>query len=164
MGLNRVLACMLALSAVAVVQACGSEPRDVRSSPSPARPTLTQPPDKQPVDPVAPPRKLIRVKPGDPFAPTVVWKRDELVVTAYGSSSCPPVATGAGILGPQLLRITFQEPPAQECTADYAPRLSRIAAPTQHLDLDRKVDAVFDLEGLQRLAIRVRLVDPAIQE
>lgn len=164
MGLNRVLAWVLALSTVAVVQACGSEPRDVRSSPSPARPTLTQPPDKQPVDTVAPPRKLIRVKPGDPFAPTVVWKRDRLVVTAYGSSSCPPVATGAGIIGPQLLRITFQGPPEQECTADYAPQLSRIAAPTQQVDLDRKVYAVYDLQGLQRLAIRVRLVEAAMPD
>jgi len=32
------------------------------------------------------------------------------------------------------------------------------------VDLGRKVFAVYDLEGLQRLAIRVRLVDPAMQD
>lgn len=166
MRFGRALSHVMALSAVTAVFGCGAQTRDDAAgvtpsdTSSPTSPGLTEPPKKPSDGTVTPPRKPIPVKPGDEFAPTVVWTQDELMVTAYGSSTCRPVATGAAVVEPQMLLISFQGPPEQACTDDYAPHLSRLPAPAGDVDLQRRVYAVFDLEGAQRRLIEVSLVHP----
>ena len=166
MRIGRLLCQGVAISAVTVVIGCGTQPRDDAApeapleTSSPTTPGLTEPPDRPSDGAVTPPGEPIPVRPGEEFAPTVEWKEDELLVTAFGSSTCRPVATGAAVVESQLLLISFQDPPEQACTDDYAPHLTRLPAPSGDVDLQRRVYAVFDLEGAQRRLVEVSLVNP----
>lgn len=168
MRIGRLLSHVMALSAVTVVLGCGTQPpddaapEDPSDASSPTPPRLTEPPNK-PSD-ETPPGKPIPVRPGDEFAPTVVWKHDELIVTAYGSGTCRPVATGAAVVEPQMLLISFQDPPEQACTDDYAPHQSRLPAPAGDVDLQRRVHAVLNLEGAPQWLIKVQLMRPTTQD
>jgi len=159
-----------ALLSVALLAGCGSQTNagdqgsgeDVAqsstrsSSPSPG---LTKAPDK-PVDRViVPPKKPRPVTPGD-FAPSVVWKKDMLIVTAFGSSTCRPVADEAAAADQDTVVVSFVERPAGiACTDDYGPTTSRIAAPLG-IDLSGDVFATFELEGAPRQLIPVELLNP----
>lgn len=173
---SRVASRVAALSSVALLLGCGSQTTTTKSqpsggdaaqasgSPSPASPGLTQAPDKPVSTVVVPPRKpLPTVRPGA-FAPSVVWKRDVLVVTAFGSGTCQPIAKAAAGVDRHTVVVSFVDRPADvACTDDYAPRRSRIAAPTGDIDVSSDVYATFDLEGAPRQLIPVRLVNPVVR-
>lgn len=165
MTIRRVMAWVMALAAVSMLSGCGEATRDGASGTSPSAasqrpPGLTEPPGKPSDGTQTPPTKPIPADPSDPFSPTVVWKGSTLIVTAFGSSSCPPVATGATVVKEQLLLISFRAPSEQACTDDYAASVSRIAAPEGDIDVQRKVSAVYDLEGAPRWLVDVRLSRP----
>lgn len=111
---------------------------------------------------MSPPPKARPFVPGE-FAPEVVWKGDQLIVTAFGSGTCKPVATEAVVSDTHTVLVRFDEPganPGQACTDDYAPNRSRIPAPTGDIDLASDVYAVFELAGASRQLIPVQLVSP----
>ncbi len=162
---RRVTASVTVLAAASVLSGCGDATRDSLdvAHPSTAEqgsPGLTEPPGKQVSGIFKLPRKLTPVDPGDPFSPTVVWKGSILIVTAFGSSSCPPLAAHATVIAEQLLLIDFTDPPEQACTDDYAASVSRIPAPEGEVEVQREISAVYDLEGAQRSLIAVRLIRP----
>ncbi len=97
--------------------------------------------------------------PAKPMRPKVVWKGATLVVTAFGSSSCPPVASQASATSAHRLRIILQQPPDdQPCTDDYGPHRSRVASPSSGIDLGSPVTARLVQDGDDPL-VRVRLRD-----
>ena len=158
------MASVIGFTAVSMLAGCGdvTDGASATSPPAAAQtsPGLTEPPDKPVGGTITPPRKPIPVESGDPFAPTVVWKGDTLIVKAFGSSSCPPVATGAAVVEPQVVLISFEDPPEQACTDDYGASVSRIAAPEGDIDVQRKVSAMYDLVGAERWLIGVRMQRP----
>ncbi len=132
------------------------------SSSSPTSPVLTAVPDKGTGTVIVPPRKGKPVAPGD-FAPEVVWKQDMLIVTAYGSSTCRPVAEEAVAMDEQTILLTFGDRPDNvACTDDYGPTRSRVPAPSGAVDLNGDVYATFDLEGTPQQLIPVQLIDPVL--
>jgi hypothetical protein len=148
---------------------CGTQTSggDAAGAPTPSdstTPSLTVVPDK-PVKTVLlppPPRKTLPVRPGQ-FSPEVVWRGDTLLVTAFGSSTCRPVATDAVTADQHTIVVVFADPssrPGQACTDDYAPHLSRIPAPTGAVDFTDDVYAMFELEGAPRQLIPVQLDHP----
>ena len=164
MTVGRVVASTIIVPTLSLLTGCGQATRDgageaAASAASPTSFGLTEAPGKPVGGTYTPPRRPIPVDPDDPFSPSVVWEGDTLIVTAFGSSSCPPVATGATVAGDQLLLISFADPPEQACTDDYAPSVSRIAAPEGDIDVQREVGAVYDLVGAERWLIDVRRVD-----
>ena len=165
MTITRVLASAIIVPAVSLLSGCGEATRDgeggaAAPAASQSSPGLTEAPGKPVGGTYTPPRKPIPVDPTDPFSPSVLWEGDALIVTAFGSSSCPPVATGATVADDQLLLISFADPPEQACTDDYAPSVSRIAAPEEDIDVQGEVSAVYDLVGAERWLIDVRLRSP----
>jgi len=163
-----------ALSGVALILGCGSQTSGgnqtsggdtapASSSPSPTTPGLTEAPEKPVSTVVLPPRKpLPTVTPGD-FAPSVVWKGDMLIVTAYGSSMCPPMADEAIAIDRHTIVVSFDKRSANiACTDDYGPSISRIDAPSGDIDVSRDVFATFGLGGAPRQLIPVRLVHPVV--
>jgi hypothetical protein len=165
MTTSHVMASVIVFSAVNMLAGCGDGTRDNASATTSSAaahtpPSLIAPPDKPVGGTITPPRKPVLVESGDPFAPIVVWRGDMLIVTAFGSSSCPPVATGALVVEPQVLLIHFEDPPEQACTDDYGASVSRIAAPEGDIDVERRVSAMYDLAGAERWLIRVRMQRP----
>ncbi len=170
---QRMLSGVAALGGLVLLLGCGTQTSgraaaDAPTSPSqtsrsPASPGLTAAPDKPTTGTViTPPLKGKRVLPGD-FAPEVVWRHDRLIVTAYGSSTCRPVADAAAVSGQHTIVVTFGSPPnGVACTDDYGPTRSRIPAPSGDIDLDSKVYAAFDLEGTPPQPIPVQLVNPVL--
>lgn len=131
------------------------------SSTSPSSPRLTAAPDKT-TGTLLPPGWGKRVKLGD-FAPRVVWVRDELIVTAFGSSTCRPVADEAVVADQHNVVVRFGDwSKDQLCTDDYGPTRSRIPAPVGDIDLDSEVFATFDLEGSPPQLVPVQLVNPLL--
>ncbi len=84
-----------------------------------------------------------------------------LIVTAFGSSGCRPIAEEAVIADRHTLVVSFVErPEGIACTDDYAPSRSRIDAPTGDIDVSRDVYARFELEGAPQQLIPVELLSP----
>ncbi len=176
MHIRSLLSGVIALSSAALLVGCGSTTSgeatggasapSASSSPTPAG--LTQAPDEPVSCGVIPPKQslpttpLPTVDPGGDFAPEVVWRKDELIVTAFGSSSCPPVAQGAVVVDSRTVAISFEGPPKQACTDDFAPHDSRIPAPSGDIDVESDVYATFDLEVAARQLIPVQLVHPEV--
>lgn len=163
----------VALSGVVLLFGCGTQTGDddAAGAPASASPTSnrsTTAPDEPVSKGVIPPKKpppkkpLPPVDPGDEFTPSVVWRQDELIVTAFGSSSCPPVARGAVVVDPHTVAISFEAPPKQACTDDFAPHDSRIPAPSGDIDVASDVYATFDLDVAARQMIPVQLVHPEV--
>ncbi len=99
----------------------------------------------------------------DGFAPRVVWKGDMLIVTAFGSSTCPPLAQVATVVDRQTIRVAFGGTErGVPCTDDFGPSRSRVAAPSGGIDLEDDVHALFETGGSPRKPIPVRLVDPVL--
>lgn len=154
------------LLGVALLLGCGSQaPGGAAARPPTSSPTsagLTDAPDKPVGTFVLPPRKRAPIRPGD-FTPKVVWKQDMLLVTAFGSSTCRPVADEAVAADQHTIVVTFRHPAAGvACTDDYGPTRSRIPAPAGDIALDSDVYAAFDLEGTAPRLIPVRLVNPVL--
>jgi len=63
---------------------------------------------------------------------TWMKKATRFAVTLYGSSSCPPAATGYRITGSNEITLTMAKPKdgAKACTADYAPHTTVFATPS----------------------------------
>lgn len=68
-----------------------------------------------------------------------------LVVTTYGSSSCPPVLTEASADG-QHITVTLGPSEQKMCTADLAPRATYVPAP-DGVDAATKTTVTIDLQG-----------------
>ncbi len=85
-----------------------------------------------------------------------------LVLTAFGSSMCPPVANSADVADSHTIVVRFDPPGEQACTDDFGPSRSRISAPSGDIDLDSEVFAYFDLEGAPLQLIPVQLVHPVV--
>lgn len=81
------------------------------------------------------------------ISPQISWidGGHALVVTTYGSSSCPPVLSDVTADG-QLLSVTLGPSEQKACTADLAPRGTYVAAP-EGLDPATVVKVTIDLEG-----------------
>lgn len=158
---------VVTVSGLLLLLGCGSQisggaAAEAPTSQAQSSPGLTRAPDKPVGTVLPPPRKQGPVKPGD-FAPKVVWKHDTLIVTAFGSSTCRPVADEAVAYDEHTLVVRFGGPPdGVACTDDYGPTRSRIPAPTDGIDLDSKVYAAFELEGTPPGLIPVRLIHPVL--
>lgn len=101
--------------------------------------------------------------PGD-FEPSVVWKGNRLRVTAFGSSSCPPVASAARVVSAHSIAIRFEPVAGVPCTDDYGAQVSRIAAPVGAEDLSRRVVATLELVGAPAERVRVTFAAPSASE
>jgi len=64
--------------------------------------------------------------------PRVRLDGDDLVVVAFGSSSCPPKARSVQVRAADtwVVDVTPKKSTGQACTMDFVPTRSRIAAPT----------------------------------
>ncbi|MGI8887652.1 MAG: hypothetical protein ACR2GB_01570 [Nocardioidaceae bacterium] len=166
---QRMLSGVAALGGLVLLLGCGTQTSagdpgqaPAKSSPtspdSPKSPGLTAAPPKPTV--TVPPGTGKPVKPGD-FAPEVIWQRDQLIVTAFGSSTCRPTADEAVVADSHTIVVRFGERSKDQlCTDDYGPTRSRIPAPAGDIDLDSDVFATFELEGTPSQLIPVELVNP----
>lgn len=99
--------------------------------------------------------------PGD-FSPEVVWQGDELIVTAFGSSLCQPVAQSAEAVDSHTVVVSFESrPKGVACTDDFARHRTMIPAPTGGIDLSGDVYATFAVDGAARQLIPVQLSHPS---
>ena len=145
-------------------QTSGGDAARASTSSDTTTPSLTVVPDKPVKTVLLPPRKTLPVRPGQ-FSPEVVWRGDTLLVTAFGSSTCRPVATDAVTADQHTIVVVFADPssrPGQACTDDYGPHLSRIPAPTGAVDFTDDVYATFELEGAPHRLIPVQLDHPTL--
>lgn len=161
---------MAGLSVWLLLLGCGASASngDAASTPNPktSPSSLLQRPPPEPTKPtstfVAPPlTPWPTAAPGD-FTAQVVWQGDQLVVTAFGSSLCRPVARSVAAVDAHTLLVTFDIRPANVgCTDDFAPHRSRLPAPNGGIDLESDVYAAFNLDGAARQLIPVQLRHPA---
>lgn len=61
-----------------------------------------------------------------------VWmqKGQHFAIAMYGSSSCPPVASGYRVVGSNRVKLTLKPPGKGPCTMDYAPHTTVFATPS----------------------------------
>ena len=161
------------LLGLGVLLGCGSQPSggdaaqataspSQTSSSSPRSSGLTAAPDKPTGTVLTPPPPGTPVRPGD-WGGEVVWKHDMLIVTAYGSSTCRPVAEEAVAADRHTILLVFGDwPDDVACTDDYGPTRSRIPAPGGDIDLTGDVYAMFDLETAPGQRIPVEMVNPVL--
>lgn len=99
-----------------------------------------------------------RLAPLDGNEPAVRWTPNGFEVRAFGSSSCPPVATGVEVQDASSVVIEVEPKQGGACTDDLAPHNSFVAAPD---GLDRKEPLMVRLRsesGLTR-PIEVQFID-----
>lgn len=160
---------ILALSGAALaLVGCGSRSSggDAGAAETPAtsaEPTADVAPPDKPVSTTLLPSPNLPVVRGQ-FSPEVVWRGDTLIVTAFGSSLCQPVAKDAAAGDTQTVVVTFNDPTAQgqACTDDYAPNRSKIPAPDGGIDVTDRVYAVFELPGAPLQRVQVQLLHPVL--
>lgn len=156
----------VAFVAAASLTSCGSKALDPGARPmhpSTSLPAVGRASPSKPVKTVitAPPTR-IHQRPGQ-FSPTVVWRGARLIVTAYGSSTCPLVAAAAVVPLRNRISVVLQRQTREHaCTADYAPHRSDVPAPHSDIDLARDVYASLDAVGLQGRWVKVELVHPRL--
>lgn len=98
----------------------------------------------------------------DSFAPSAHLDQDgRLTLTAYGSSSCPPVARSATVVGDGLLRVRVSDPtsdapggPSVICTMDMVAHTSSVDV-TGDVSAQQPVVAVLVGPGRDGLAVPV---------
>lgn len=82
-------------------------------------------------------------------APWAAWTQksgDEFAITMYGSSDCPPVASGYKVKAPDEVSITLKSyPAAQGCEQDYAAHTTVFQTPS---NMDRWVTIQFTAQGV----------------
>jgi len=90
-------------------------------------------------------------------APFSVWLKDgaQFTVTAYGSSTCPPVGTGFTVTGTNKITIDIKTYAKDKiCTMDYVPHTTVFATPNEvdpHKDAKITVqDVRFTLRALSK--------------
>lgn len=85
-----------------------------------------------------------------------VWLKggDQFTVTLYGSSTCPPVATGFSLRGKNLMTVEVKKHGDKACTMDYVPHTTVFSTPnTIDRNRDVKITAAgqsFVLEALPK--------------
>ena len=91
----------------------------------------------------------------DEAAPSAGWATAEIfLLLTWGSSTCPPLISGAVATTPTEVTVTIDPLPAdQVCTADFGPRVSVIAVEGLDDDADERVEAV--LAGDEYDAVRI---------
>ena len=157
----------MCLLAVLALGGCGQNETDA-SSPGDEEPAS---PTSAPADPDSPtsddateptrepdPPSGGRLAPLDGSEPAVRWTPSGFEVRAFGSSSCPPVATGVVVQGESSVVIDVEPEQAGACTDDLAPHNSFVKAPD---GLDRKEPLLVRLRGESGLTkpIEVRFIN-----
>lgn len=66
---------------------------------------------------------------GDGSSVTWIERGETFAVVTWGSSSCPPVATGLTAESEDHVVVTFGPSPNDPCTADMAPTTHEFALP-----------------------------------
>jgi hypothetical protein len=149
------------LSAVLVLVGCGAQVSNGGADATPSSPGVSSAPTKPTSTFVAPPLSPWPTASPGAFEAQVVWQRDELVVTAFGSSLCQPVARSAVAVDEHTVVVVFAARADDvACTDDFAPHRSRVAAPAGGIDLSGDVYAAFNLDGAARQLVPIQLRHP----
>jgi hypothetical protein len=145
---------------VIALSACGNTAADSPSADAPAADAPAADATTGPDSPVSkkaqtpPPGSAARLRPLGGSKPAVRWTPNGLEVRAFGSSTCPPVATGV-VLGQRGVAVIELTPKGDgPCTDDWGPHNSWVAAPA---GLDRRTPLTVRLRDDTGLSAPIRV-------
>jgi hypothetical protein len=149
---------------VIALSACGNTSADAPSADAPAADDPAADATAGPDSPVSntaqppPAGPAARLRPLGGSEPDVRWTPGGFEVRAFGSSTCPPVATGVELGRRRVAVIELTPKGDGPCTDDWGPHNSWVAAPA---GLDRRTPLTVRLRDDTGLSapIRVKFLD-----